>query len=64
MIIRQLEKEGLGIVIKSPCTSKTQQKLVVLFVNNTDLVTDGELAKQSVQRMIDECDGEYAAMEG
>ena len=29
LIIRQLEKEGLGILIKSLCTVKTQQKVAV-----------------------------------
>ena len=44
LIIRKLEKEGLGTVIKSPHTIKTIQKVAVSFVDDTDLVTDGDLA--------------------
>ena len=44
LIITQLEKEGLGLVIESPYALKTQQKIVVSFVDDIDLVTDGDIA--------------------
>ena len=41
-------KKGLKIVIKSPCTAKTQQIVAMSFVDDTDLVIDGELAEQNM----------------
>ena len=40
--------EGLGIVIKSLCTAKIQQRVAASFVDDTNTVTDGELAEQNM----------------
>ena len=40
LIIRQIEKERLGMVIESLHASKMQQKVAVSFVDDAYLVTD------------------------
>ena len=61
---KAIKKERLGMVIKSPHVSKTQQKLGVSFVDDTDLVTDGDLVEQNMQKIIDKCDDEHVATGG
>ena len=48
LIIRQLEKERLGMVIKSLHAAKKHQKVSALFVDDTNLVTDGELVEKNM----------------
>ena len=40
MILRKLEKEDLEIKVKSTFIMKQQQKVLVLFIDNVDLVID------------------------
>ena len=62
--MRQLEKEGLGMVIETPHTAKTQQNISASFVDDNDLVADGELAEQNMHKMTDEHGDNHAATGG
>ena len=52
------------MMVISPHSEKTQQKVAVSCVDDTDLGTDRELAEQNIQKMIDEYDHNYEATGG
>ena len=48
LILRKIEKEGLGIVIKSLYKAKIKWKVAVAFIDNKDLALVKSLAKQKI----------------
>ena len=64
LIIKQIEKEKLGIKIKSVISNEQQQYVSISFVNNMNLFTDSSNTKLKIQQIINICDKLYGAIGG
>ena len=64
MIIKQVENKKLGITIASPCKNIEEQVVSISYVDDTDLMTDGEDDIEKMQESINEYDNYYGATGG
>ena len=53
LIIRELEKRMLRVKFESVISNEIEQYVVVSFVDDNDLATDGENAEVKMQEIID-----------
>ena len=64
LIIKEIEKQQLGMNINSNVTNETVQKAAVSYVDDNDYVTDGEDAKRKMNQILKICDDLHTATGG
>ena len=64
IIIKVIEKKGLGVKFENKANGETNQCVAVAFVDDTDFMTDGENATQQMQEILQIYDRYYGATGG
>ena len=64
LIIKGIEKKNLGMIFKSTVSKESKQCVSVLFVDDTDLITEGENAESKMQEIINIYKSLHAATGG
>ena len=64
LIIKKIEKENLGIHFKSIISALQEQSVSVLFVDDTNLITDRKEVEARMQQIINMYNKLYIAIGG
>lgn len=64
LTMRVIEKENLGMKLKSDIASIEEFSTAVLFVDDDDMITEGREAEQKMQRILEICNELHAATGG
>lgn len=62
--MRAIEKENLGMKLKSDIASIEEFIAAVLFVDDTSIITEGREAEQKMQRILEICNKSRTATGG
>jgi len=62
LIIRDIKKKGLGMIISLNVSDLSVQKVVVAFVDDNNLVTDGEDTEEKIDSIITTYDDLHLAI--
>ena len=54
-MLKDIEKENLGVLIKSPLTTKIVQQLAIVLVDDNYFASEGKKVVEKITKMLKRC---------